>query len=82
MKKIVMCISLMCAVVMMNGSEKKGAKVTVNSFDELHEQVRRKRVEFNQNKGESYLQHLETKSAKINTERSRLGDTHTSEHQK
>jgi hypothetical protein len=70
MKKIVICMSLIC-VVSVQASEKKSGKIDVKNLDQLRSAVRKEREDYQKNHGADYLKGLEVKrNNKIQSEKS------------
>ncbi|HEX4069138.1 MAG TPA: hypothetical protein VHX42_03495 [Candidatus Babeliales bacterium] len=79
MKKIVICMSLLCAVTM-QASEKRSGKTTVNTLDETRAYIKNRPKNPNGMQTMDYVKQLDTKSKKISFEKSR--DTQNFEQQK
>jgi hypothetical protein len=77
MKKIVVCMSLVCALSM-QAAEKKSKKQEITTVDQLRTEYLRAREDNQKNGGASYLNYLEVKRDKKYSEKSTVGDTKSS----
>ncbi len=74
MKKMTVCVSLVC-FLSMHASEKKSVKKDITNLDQLRSEVRKGHAEFQQKGGLAYYgEHYETKRSRSHTERSTAED--------
>jgi len=69
MKKIGMCMSLVC-VVSMQASEKKSGKEDIKTRDRLRTALRKEHEDFRKTHGTDFVKGLEAKRTKMHSEQS------------
>jgi hypothetical protein len=69
MKKIVVCMSLIC-VVSMQASEKRNQKNELTNLDQVRSALRKEHEDHQKNRGADYLKGLEIKRNRIHSEKS------------